>query len=204
MTDLNCPNCGDRIDPMIAGRRHVVCPSCGTSLLIEDEAVREAGQAGVMHDVPTLFRLGDTAIVAGDRFRILGHARFSYGRGWWDEFQAVDAEGLSGWISVDEGDVAIQAPIPLDHAPRGTVPPALGAQFNVGGERYHVNEADEATCMALRGGFDEDLAVGETYRFVNAVSATGRLLSGEFWPGGRAWFVGRWVDPFDVTVERGA
>ena len=29
----------------------------------------------------------------------------------------------------------------------------------------------------------------------------GRLLSGEFWPGGCAWFVGDWVDPFDLRKQ---
>ncbi|OWU86109.1 hypothetical protein ATO6_04415 [Oceanicola sp. 22II-s10i] len=202
MADHNCPNCGDRIDPRMAGFRHVVCPSCGTSLLIEDEAVRQAGQAGVMHDAPMLFGLGDRVNVWGKNYDILGHARFSYGRGWWDEFQAVNEAGSLFWLSVDEGDVAIQAPLPQPNWPKATSAPALGAQFSVDGRKFNVTEAERAECLALRGAFDEELTVGETYDFVNCAAANGALLSGEFWPGGRSWFIGNWADPFDIRVER--
>lgn len=202
MADLNCPNCGDRIDPRIAGFRRVTCASCGTSLLIEDAVVRHAGQAGVMHEAPMLIALGDRVSIWQDSYDILGHARFSYGRGWWDEFQALDQHGKPVWLSVDEGDVAIQRPVRPDAAPRFDGPPALGVSFGMGGERYAVTEAERAECLALRGGFQEDLAVGETYDFVNCTSASGAILSGEFWSGGRAWYVGDWADPFDLKVER--
>lgn len=202
MPDLSCPNCGDRIDPRLTGFRHVVCASCGTSILIEDDATRVAGQAGVMHDTPMLFGLGDRVRIDGALYDILGHARFSYGRGFWDEFQGRDMQGNLAWLSVDEGDVAVQAPLPGSEWPRETSVPEVGANVTASGGDYTVTEAERAECLALRGGFDEALEVGETYEFVNATGPGGALLSGEFWPGGRSWFLGRWVDPFDVVVER--
>lgn len=201
MHDLTCPNCGDRIDPRVAGFRQVVCGSCGTTLLIEDEAVRQAGQAGVMHEVPMPFGLGDRVQAAGRSYDILGHARYSYGRGWWDEFQAVDDTGARVWIAVDEGDIAIQTPMEDDDRPTAFSPPALGARVMLGGVPFHVREVDRAECIAIRGGFDEPLAVGETYDFVNCSALDGRILSGEFWTNWSAWFLGHWVDPFDVRVE---
>ncbi|MWB76682.1 DUF4178 domain-containing protein [Pseudooceanicola sp. 216_PA32_1] len=202
MPDLNCPNCGDRIDPRIAGFRRVSCASCGTSLLLEDEVVRQAGQAGVMHEAPLLFGIGDTVHIWDMTFDIVGHARFAYGRGWWDEFQAFDGEGRLFWLSIDEGDVAVQRPVPPDRAPRFDGPPALGAGFRLGDQRYTVNETDRAECVAIRGGIDEDMDIGETHDFVNCTGSGGDLLSGEFWSTGRAWFIGDWADPFEITVER--
>ncbi len=201
MPTSDCPNCGDVIDPRMAAFRHVVCASCGTSLLIEDDAVRQAGQAGVMHAAQMLFGLGDRITVWGTSYDILGHARFSYGRGFWDEFQARDADGASAWISVDEGDIAIQTPLDRSDWPSTTTPPRSNTSVMAGGTSYRVSEFDQAECVALRGGFDEDLIVGETYDFVNCTSDTGALLSGEFWTGGRAWFVGDWADPFDIQVD---
>jgi predicted RNA-binding Zn-ribbon protein involved in translation (DUF1610 family) len=201
MAQISCPNCGDRITPH-PGVRMLTCPSCGTTLFHEDEAVRLAGEAGVMHDAPLLFGLGDRVRCAAGVFDVLGHARFSYGRGWWDEFWALDADGHPVWLSIDEGDVAVQRVIPEGRAPAIPKAPILGRTFSYDGMHFRVTEFDEATCLAIRGEFDEALKVGETYNFVNALSVEGVLLSGEFWPGGHSWFTGEWIDPFEVTVER--
>lgn len=160
-----------------------------------------AGEAGVMHDAPLLFGLGDRVCCAAGVFDVLGHARFSYGRGWWDEFWALDEGGHPVWLSIDEGDIAVQRVIPEGRAPAITKAPILGRTFSYDGMNFRVTEFDEATCLAIRGEFDEALIVGETYTFVNALSVEGVLLSGEFWRGGHSWFTGEWIDPFEVTVE---
>ena len=68
------------------------------------------------------------------------------------------------------------------------------------GESFAVSEIETATCIALRGVFPEVLRLGETYRFVNATAPSGRLLSGEEGPDGWEWFLGDWVDPFEVRA----
>lgn len=200
MVQINCPNCGDTISPH-AGVRMLTCPSCGTTLMAQDDVVELAGEAGVMHDAPLLFGLGDQVTANGETFDILGHARFSYGRGWWDEFWALDGAGHPAWLSIDEGDVAIQRVI-RDGGPGQRKLPYLGEKISHDRTEYVVNEIDDAECIAIRGEFDEPLNVGETYQFVNAISDKGTLLSGEIWEGGAIWFLGAWVDPFDVQVKR--
>ena len=93
MSQYSCPNCGDDITPTIARARLMACPSCGSSVLIENEAVRLAGSAGVMAEVPLLFDIGDTVICGKTKVELHGHARFSYGRGWWDEYWGTDTRG---------------------------------------------------------------------------------------------------------------
>jgi len=44
--------------------------------------------------------------------------------------------------------------------------------------------------------------VGEKFRFINATSRDGALLSGEFGEGKATWYMGEWVDPFAVKVTR--
>lgn len=206
MVTINCPNCGDTITPH-AGVRMLTCPSCGTTLMAEDDVVTAAGDAGVMHDAPLLFGLGDHVTANGESFDILGHARFSYGTGWWDEFWALDGSGHPVWLSIDEGDVAIQRAVKpgkdAASAPLAQMP-EMGQEISFNGEIYTVNEIDSAECIAIRGEFDEALEVGETYRFFNAVSDHGDLLSGEIWDGGALMFDGEWVDPFEVKVKRAA
>lgn len=201
MSDFNCPNCGNGISPAIKAIKMLSCPSCGTTLFLEDQGAKVAGEAGVMHDMPLLFGLGDTVQIASWQFAVLGHARFSYGRGTWDEFFCRREDGALRWISVDEGDVVIQQEVSRRDWPRYDRTLKLGRQIRYDGEDFTVIEMDEATCVALRGSFDHPLSVGERYDFVNLQDEHGRLLSGEFQGDYRDWYTGVWVDPFDIRVE---
>lgn len=151
-----------------------------------------------------LFGLHDHVLLDDDRFVIMGHARFDYGPGWWDEFYAQDGNGKGAWVSVDEGEVILQRDVNdgLQGAPK-TVP-RLGQIFQINGYAYRVTERDVATCIAVRGEFPDTLTVGETYSFINARNEHSDILSGEFSADEIKWFVGQWIDPFDVKVDRHA
>lgn len=185
----------------LARFRMLDCPSCRTSLFLQDDRMALAGDMGVMHDVPLLFALGDAVTIGKARYRPVGHARYSYGRGTWDEFWALVDTGDAAWLSVDEGDLVLQRPLGAE-VPNLAQPPALGDQFTHRGQNFTVVEAEQATCAALRGNFPERLYPGERYRFVNATGPDGTLLSGEFGGGTAQWYLGTWVDPFAVKVAR--
>ena len=202
MRPFNCPNCGDTVAPALARVKMMTCPSCGTTLLLEDEAVRLAGREGVMHAAPTLIGLGDSVTLGRSTVEIHGHARFSYGRGFWDEFWGVTGSGASRWVSVDEGDVVYQRPLEPEDWPRHNGHFRTDGHLIAVGDEFDILELDSAECVAVAGSFDEALMVGETYRFVNAQSPRGRLLSGEIWQGGESWFLGDWFDPFEITVRK--
>lgn len=199
MPNLTCPNCGDALPPQIARISMLTCGSCGTTLYLQDETVLNAGESGQMHDAPGLIRLDETVKLGRTSVTILGHARFSYGRGWWDEFWGFDDRDQGCWVSVDEGDIVLQYPLPPAQSPRIQRDPPVGMRFKYAGDDATVIETDRATCLALRGAFDERLQVGEAYDFVNAQLDGGGLLSAEIWPGGERWFLGQWYDPFDLT-----
>ena len=195
-----CPNCGADVSDLLAFAPVAVCPYCDTTVYHLDDRLVSAGSAGEMHEAPLLVALGDRVRVGNDWFQAVGHARFSYGPGWWDEFWLQGSAGEGAWLSIDEGDVTIQHPTtePSDaHAE-----PRLGDLLEHFGTSYAVTEAGEGTCVAMRGVFPERLAVGDTYEYVNATSYDGGLLSSEGRAGDRAWFQGAWLDPFTLEVER--
>lgn len=178
----------------------LTCESCQTTLYLQNERVLNAGSSGEMHDVPLLFGLGDRVRLGKNRLEVLGHARFSYGRGFWDEFWGIDKRGDGLWVSVDEGDVVVQYPVPENAVPDIAKSSSIGREFVYRGKTFRVTERNAATCVAVRGTFDERLLVGETYDFLNLEGPDGMLLSGEFWSDGEGWFVGAWHDPFDVET----
>jgi hypothetical protein len=157
-----------------------------------------------MHDIPLLFGLGDTVVTNGSRVTLLGHARFSYGRGFWDEFWGHDQSGDSCWLSVDEGDIVLQHPTSSLDSIQDYNALTIGKRLFFNDDTYTITELDIGECVALRGSFEELLQIGETYRFFNAQSERNNLLSGEFWDGGQSLFVGQWSDPFAIQIEKAA
>ncbi len=202
MKTLNCPNCGAQTPIALKGIKVATCASCGTTLMINDVQVQSAGQQGEMHDAPLLFGIGDQVQLGRTSTLILGHARYSYGRGFWDEFCGVDGDGRTCWISLDEGDVVRQKRLTEKDTPKFMPPFKLGETLDFDAATFTVTEVEHAECIALRGQFDEVLQVGESHEFVNASAGDEALLSGEFWPGQAIWFYGRWYDAFDVKVQR--
>lgn len=201
MTDgaYSCANCGADLPHRLAHARMVVCEHCGTTSVLEDEAFRLAGTGGVIQDAPSLVHLNEEINAGGSLLMPVGHAQFSYGRGWWDEFWCVDDEGDGCWLSVDEGDYAIEIPLPADRTPKG-FRPRLGEGVEINGESYVVTEAETATCAAVRGEFPEALTVGESHLYFDLSGRDGRLATFERWDGGEAWTFGRWIDPWEVKA----
>lgn len=198
MPDFHCPNCGSSFGPKLNNIRMMNCEFCGTSVIVDDDRLELAGSQGAMHETPLLFGLKEVVEIDRQTWRILGQARFSYGRGTWDEFWAEDSDGRGAWISVDEGDVVIQRPLVDPSLSALRVEPRLGAQVTHDGRRYTATEVETAVCEAVRGALPEVMKVGESHRFINFTGKGGELLSGEFWPEGQAWSLGIWLDPFDV------
>lgn len=178
----------------------LTCDGCLTTLYLQDDRLLNAGQSGEMHDSPLLFGLGDRVRFGKTRVDILGHARFSYGRGWWDEFWGMDRQGNGVWVSVDEGDVVVQRALPDDDQPNIARSARIGQETMFQGMDLRVTERDSATCIAVRGSFDETLFVGQTYDFLNLEGPDGLLVSGEFSDDGEIWFAGEWFDPFEVEI----
>lgn len=201
-TSVTCPNCGYGYENLRKSTRMFDCPSCGTTLFRDAGALAPMGNNGEMHDYEMLFGLGDSVTAEGITYIIVGHARYDYGRGTWDEMYGENSQGKGAWISIDEGDVAIQYPYEGDAGPRRSDPLDVGETVNHNGMVYTVTESSTAKCIAVRGQFPEMVQVGDKHSFVNATGPAGELLSGEFWKGGRRWFEGLWLDPFTLKISR--
>ncbi|MEP3848142.1 MAG: DUF4178 domain-containing protein [Paracoccaceae bacterium] len=170
-------------------------------MYIESGHLRDAGASGEMHDAPLLFQVGEAVSFGAETYNVMGHARFSYGIGWWDEFFAVTDRGEEVWISVDEGDVIVQRPLSPDDAPSIKTPPELGDSLTTPETNYRVTEKDTATCIAFRGEFPEVLQLGSKYEFINCQGDDDTLLSGEFSTGDPDWYTGAWLDQYSLKIE---
>lgn len=196
---FHCPNCGAELQRRFRHARLVTCAFCGSAVILDDAGLRLAGTSGVMTDMPSLLTLGRPFRHRDLRLTPVGHARFVYAHGYWDEWWAV--EGDAGrWISVDEGDIALEEPREIARLPDfERLNP--GAPVNLLGARFIVTERDEATCEAVAGELPEVLRPGDRFRYVHLSGPLGRLLTIEESGGGLRCTEGRWLDPFEIVAE---
>ncbi|MGG7565159.1 DUF4178 domain-containing protein [Rhodovulum sp. DZ06] len=216
MTDAHsCPNCGASVSPRLATSKVVTCDYCKSTIFLDDMSFRDPGAAGEIHDPSPLLSIDRRFRIGRRVFHPLGVVRYSYGRGTWDEFWCEiegqhamgrapegpweQGTGVTGaWVSVDEGDVAVQTPVPPVDAPLRRADVAIGDRVEHDGLMYRAQEVETAECIGFAGELPEKPRIGETHRYVNFEGPDGRILSAETGEDFNAWFEGRWVDPWDV------
>ncbi len=196
---FQCSNCGAELPRRFSHAKMITCTHCGTTSLLRDAVWELAGEGGFMQDAPSLVQLGQHVEIEGLHLMPVGHARFSYGRGWWDEYWCLDDEGKGRWLSADEGDYALEVPLARADWP-GNFRSRIGTAVTIRGEEFRVTEAETATCLAVRGEFPEELEVGEAHLYFDLAGPEGQIATYEKWDGGEAWTRGVWIDPWDVRV----
>ncbi len=201
---FNCPNCGAALKAALSHTKLVTCAYCDSSVFLDDEAVKLAGKRGVMADLPSILRLGGRFQYREWRFDVVGQARFDYANGYWDEFWVI-VEGAAAepgrWVSVDEGDIAVETPIEIGGAP-DFKRLELGATLTLFDDRFIISELGRGTCNAVRGELPEALEVGQSFDYAHLRSGGARLITLEYDEMGVAASDGVWVDPFEIRPAR--
>lgn len=200
---LNCPNCGAELPLAFRHARLATCAYCDSTVVLDDAGLRAAGSSGVMAEAPSLLALGTPFVHRALKLLPVGHARFAYEHGTWDEWWALDADGGGGvWVSVDEGDIAVEEPLDVPERDLPSVAALVpGAAVVLAGERLVVTERGEATCEAVRGSLPEVLRPGDRFRYAHLSGRRGRLVTVEEGPdGSRRCTEGRWLDPFEIRA----
>ncbi len=200
---VNCPNCGAALDWRFALSKMRDCIYCGTTVLRDGEQLRQLGESGEMLDASCLLRLGAITQLGARQWRPIGHLRFSYGPGWWDEFWCISDDGKASWISVDEGDIVCEVEIEPPHSAPARL--TVGVSISFGMETFTAVEDEQAVCVAIRGELPEAISVGETHRYVDFTGSDGSALTFESWrsedgASRTAWHHGVWSDPWDATL----
>lgn len=200
MADLNCPSCGNVVPHQLQYAKLVVCPSCQVTLFLEDDAVKHAGERSVIAQGPSIFALGVPFTHANTTYVPHGRIRFDYGRGYWDEWWVHSNEGEGLWISVDEGDIAVEHPLALNGPAPDFDALAVGSTITVGDQKLTVTEKNSAECIGFEGELPEVISVGERHNYVHLSGPRGLILTVEFFDGEALVFKGLWIDPFEVRT----
>lgn len=194
-----CPNCGAELEVRLRTTKLVACNYCDSNVFLEDDAVRLAGKQGVMADFPSLIQMHGNYRYRGWQFMAVGRARFDYGQGFWDEWWVMGGDGEGRWLSVDEGDFALEETVEIERTP-SPFELAPGKKIKIGDEELLVTEQGRASCVGVQGELPEALAVGDGYTYFHLSGVGGRIYTLEVDRGRAALHRGHWLDPFEVEA----
>lgn len=180
----------------------VACPFCKTTLFLEDNAVKSAGEKSVLTEIPSIIKLGKRYKYRNWDFEAVGRIQFDYGDGLWDEWWVQLSTGEGKWISIDEGDIAIEAPVRTHRKLPDFDSLVVGETVDLSDKMKSllVTEKDSCTCVGMEGSIPEEIHIGERHDYAHLTGKNSVLMTLEYSDGETQLYNGVWVDPFDIKA----
>lgn len=205
---FECPSCGALLPRRFRYTKLVHCSYCRSLLALGDGPAEKVGEQATLAEHPALFELYQAYRYGKQRLEPVGKLRYDYGRGFWEEWWCLDGKGSGVWVSVDEGDFAIEQPVE-EFAPGPiTLPPyadlSLGARLRLLGQDWSVTELGEARFVGLAGEVPDPMDQRRAFRYAHLERPGRHLITLEYGLEGDGnaaeadCFVGSWVDPFEI------
>lgn len=192
----NCPQCGDLLSIYFKYSKLIKCNSCGSAIFLEDDVVKLIGKSAVLSPEPSLIQLHKPFKFQNKRFTPLGKIRYSYGRGFWEEWFLKDDKNQEFWLSIDEGDFVLEEKIKFSLPFKKNHTFKVGQNFN----EYQVTEIGTGVCVGFEGELPEAIKLDESHTYVHLSRGHGELLTLELSENETMTFKGQWIDPLEIKV----
>ena len=196
-----CTQCGYPITLETVAAQLIVCPACSSSLLFDNGQMKDVGKVAVIAKEPALFSLHQWFRHRDWAFMPVGRVRYGYGDGdgFWDEWYVVSENDAVNWVSVDEGDVAVEAPV----KPNSTIPPfdalQIGQTLRIANQTLKVMEKNFGTFLGAEGQLPFRPDLRPRFEYVDLLGPKGASFTIEYSDKGAECFKGSWIDPFEIT-----
>lgn len=202
-TTHNCPQCGNLLPLNFRHSKLAVCESCGSTIFLEDDAVRLAGKSAVLAEMPSLLQLHVPFSYKERSYTPVGHVRYRYQGGFWDEWWVLDGQGEGRWVSVDEGDFAFEVPMKWSLPFPDIREAQVGKPVKRGNQVWEITEKGLCNCEGIKGELPERILPGERMGYLHLSANNGVLVTLEypFQNGDPVAYQGVWIDPFEITVD---
>ncbi len=196
---LTCPSCGNQITQVTRSSQILVCPACNTTSFLQDGKLEDIGKSAVLTDTPSIFRIGRTFRHKDWRFSPVGRVRYDYGDGWWDEWFVRSDNGKESWVSVDEGEIAIETLVQDKLNVPAYESLKIGSVLNINRIRMTVIEMNTATMIGAQGELPFRAVPGEKYNYIDLLGPKRASFTIEYQTGGIECYRGVWIDPFEIS-----
>ena len=198
--EIACPSCGAPQDISNPGVAMSVCEYCGNAVVLSDEGVENIGKQAILSEGFTRLFRGATGSLHGNRFRVLGRARYSFGQGFWDEW-FIDRDGAGpAWVTEDNHELALQRAVTSESLPT-TSSLRPGVEVTVHGTTYVVHEVGEARCIGVEGELPRTIKTNDAFAYADASSRDGRYVLGIEQRDPPQVFTGRWVSHSSLVLD---
>ena len=202
MRTINCPSCGaeGRIDNPASVS--YTCPYCDNIVLFDKEGLKLSGKSSRLSEGFSRLYRGATGAIDGKRFYILGRVRYSFGRGFWDEWLLDIGEDEPVWLTEDNYELSLQSPYDLAN------PPAInklkvGKNISLRGLKFRIQESGKAKCIGIEGELPRSILPDEEYLYVDGSSLDGKYSFGiEFDDDLKpACYIGTWLTQDKLVMD---
>lgn len=199
---VSCPSCGAEVRLWNPASISVTCEFCDTISLLVDENWTDSGRQSRLSQGFSKLYVGCVFRIQARSFQVLGRVRYSFGRGFWDEWYVQEDTGECHWVTEDEHEFALQQQIetPLDLQNAQHL--EIGQQVSVSNIPCQILEVGQASCLGIEGELPRDIAPNEQYAYADGASLDGKYTVGiEFDDTIPTVFWGEWLSPNDIQCE---
>lgn len=198
---IACPTCGAPLPARNPGIVTAVCEYCGGVSYWNEQGLAKTGKRSMLSEGFTRLYRGATGTLRGKRFRVEGRARYSFGKGFWDEWFIVGPDGSRGWLTEDDHELALQMERAGAHVDASGVAPGRTITFE--GSPYVVLEVGRAQCLGVEGSLPDAILPDDTLDYLDATTPDGRLaLAVESYDDGvQEVFLGEWLGQNDLVLD---
>lgn len=198
---VRCPMCGADLPIRSPATVLVVCAYCSSVAYVQADVATSAGVASSLVEGFTRLYRGAVGVLGGERFEVVGRARFAHLRGFWDEWFVAVLPNRTAWVTEDDHELAVQTPASAhDFGFATSLRP--GQRFDFQGRTFEVDEVGEAECVGIEGELPVGLRPGARFRYVDATTLDGGAALGIELDGERSGvYLGRFLEHEDVRLD---
>ena len=198
--NINCPQCGSLLPLKFQHTKLTVCSHCDSTLFLADNAAKFAGKQSTLSQAPSLMKMHKHFGYKNESFMPVGMIRYAHKIGFWEEWWVITNSGKGFWVSIDEGDFALEKPITLDVPAPALSDISLGEHYTFFKNKWQVTEIDTGICEGFTGELPELIKQGEKVPFIHLSGRSGELMTLEYIYNTVRAFKGQWVDPFEIKA----
>jgi DNA-directed RNA polymerase subunit RPC12/RpoP len=195
---INCPQCGDELPIYFKWTKLVQCPSCKSTIFLEDQSVKLMGISSVLARVPSLFEINKPFAYQRTIYLPIGKIRYSYGRGFWEEWWLIDDKGKEHWLSVDEGDLVLEQKVETSYTQDMFKSLSVGSIIN---DNWTVTEIGEAKYEGFEGTIPKHIKTDTIYTYIHLSGKNNIFRTIEMSDDSLETYEGRWISPFDIKRD---
>jgi len=195
---IQCPQCGYPLELYFKYSKLIACRSCKSSIFLEDDGSINVGQSSTLTQEPSFLHLNEAIEIEGKIYIPLGFVRYSYGRGFWEEWFLKSIEGYEFWLSVDEGDMVLETRANLEKKFTSfSKIDDLSRHKRYDG--YVVSEIGIGECVGFEGELPRRIDIAKRHKYAHlSKGGTTNVTIEEDEEGNKSYFIGNWIDIFSI------